>query len=848
MTTGIHLLSASGAMAAKHTPKMHCFPAGQFGIYLAGEMTWNMTSSIQGLSDAQVLDRQARGLSNAVEFKTGRSYLGILRKNAFTFINTVLFAISALLVLMGQVGDALVTAGLVLLNVVVGVYQEGRAKYKLDRLALQVRAKASVIREGVERSIDPDEIVLDDVLICRAGDQILADGRVIGGGPFTIDESNLTGESERIYKGIGDPVYSGSFCTAGSAIYQIEKVGADSTINRLTAAARAFRQEKTPLQRDIDTIIRVLVVLVTLLGVLLGVSLLLSGTTVVEYLRIAAVVVALVPQGLFVMTTAAYGMGMLRVAGKGALIQEVNAVESTSHVDLLCLDKTGTLTTNQILLSDVIPLGEGILDRQALLSILGDFAASMGVENRTFSAILSEIPGIAREVSEEIPFSSEYKWSGLRYAGDGGDTTYVLGAPEILAEEIPSNAEIMQEVESQTALAHRVLLFGRGQGQFELSGGDGTPQLPKKLVPLGLVVFQEELRKDARQTLDHFSDLGVKIKIISGDHPATVAAMARQAGLNYEGILSGLDLEQMDTAQLEEVIEETTVFGRITPQQKERLIEAYRQKGYYTAMIGDGVNDILSLKRARLSVAVQSGAPATRSIADIVLLEDRFSALPVALQEGQRIIRGMLDVIRLLLTRTLYVFLLVVATQIARVPFPVTPKHNALIALLTVGIPILAIAVWARVGKSPSSMLRSTLHFVLPAAFTISFLVTGVYLVYLGVTNDVPLARTALTAASIFCGLLLLPFVEPPNSWWVAGDELSGDPRPSLLAFIMLALFGLVMSVPVLRGFFELVPLGVRDYLIIAGLACLWALLQRMIWRGRVFERLVGMEAYKWNT
>jgi cation-transporting ATPase E len=406
----------------------------------------------------------------------------------------------------------------------------------------------------------------------------------------------------------------------------------------------------------------------------------------------------------------------------------------------------------------------------------------------------------------------------------------------------------MQEVESQTALAHRVLLFGRGQGQFELSGGDGTPQLPKKLVPLGLVVFQEELRKDARQTLDHFSDLGVKIKIISGDHPATVAAMARQAGLNYEGILSGLDLEQMDTAQLEEVIEETTVFGRITPKQKERLIEAYRQKGYYTAMIGDGVNDILSLKRARLSVAVQSGAPATRSIADIVLLEDRFSALPVALQEGQRIIRGMLDVIRLLLTRTLYVFLLVVATQIARVPFPVTPKHNALIALLTVGIPILAIAVWARVGKSPSSMLRSTLHFVLPAAFTISFLVTGVYLVYLGVTNDVPLARTALTAASIFCGLLLLPFVEPPNSWWVAGDELSGDPRPSLLAFIMLALFGLVMSVPVLRGFFELVPLGVRDYLIIAGLACLWALLQRMIWRGRVFERLVGMEAYKWNT
>jgi cation-transporting ATPase E len=208
----------------------------------------------------------------------------------------------------------------------------------------------------------------------------------------------------------------------------------------------------------------------------------------------------------------------------------------------------------------------------------------------------------------------------------------------------------------------------------------------------------------------------------------------------------------------------------------------------------------------------------------------------------------MLDVIRLLLTRTLYVFLLVIATQIARTPFPVTPKHNALIALLTVGIPILAIAVWARVGKPPSGMLRSTLHFVLPAAFTISFLVTGVYLVYLGVTNDVPLARSALTTASIFCGLLLLPFVEPPTEWWVAGDELSGDPRPSLLAFVMLSLFGLVMSVPMLRDFFELVPLRGWDYLVLAGLACLWVLLQRMIWRGHVFERLVGMEAYKWNT
>ena len=802
-----------------------------------------MNYSVQGLSDAQVKERQARGQSNAVVFKTGRSYLGILRKNAFTFINIVLFAISVLLVIMGQYGDALVTAGLVLLNVVVGVYQESRAKYKLDRLALQVRAKASVIREGVETTIDPDEIVLDDVLVCRVGDQIMADGRVIAGGPCAVDESNLTGEAERIYKAVGDPVYSGSFCTAGQAFYQAETVGADSQINRLTAAARKFRQEKTPLQRDIDTIIRVLVVLVTLLGLLLGISMLLSGTTTVEYLRILAVVVALVPQGLFVMTTAAYGIGMLRVAGKGALIQEVNAVESTSHVNLLCLDKTGTLTTNRILLGDVIPLDGDRFDKQALLAALGEFAASMGDEDLTLSAILDGIPGEAQEVGEKIPFSSEHKWSALRFAGDGRNINYVLGAPEILAESIASNDEILQQVEIQAGLAQRVLLFTRSHGSDELSGKDDIPRLPTELEPLGLVVFQEQLRADARQTLDHFRDLGVEIKIISGDHPKTVAALAQQAGMNIRGTISGFDLERMEPSNFVKAAEETSIFGRISPHQKERLIQTFRHQGYYTAMIGDGVNDILSLKQARLSVAVQSGAPATRSIADIVLLADRFSALPIALQEGQRIIRGMLDVIRLLLTRTLYVFLLVIATQIARTPFPVTPKHNALIALLTVGIPILAIAVWARVGKPPHGLLRSTLHFVLPAAFTISFLVTGVYLVYLGVTNDVSVARTALTTASIFCGLLLLPFVEPPSEWWVAGDELSGDPRPSLLAFIMLALFALVMVVPTLRGFFELVPLGGRDYLIIAGLAGLWALLQRALWRGLVFERLVGIES-----
>jgi cation-transporting P-type ATPase E len=375
---------------------------------------------------------------------------------------------------------------------------------------LRVQTQAKVIRNGVEKSIDPDEIVQGDVLICQAGDQIFADGHVIEGNHFSVDESNLTGESERVYKTTGDSILSGSFCLAGSAYYEAEKVGVESHLTQLTAAARFFRQEKTPLQRDVDTVIRVLIVVVTLLGMLLGISSIYSRSTTVDYLRIAAVIVALVPQGLFVMTTVAYGMGILRVARKGALIQETNAVESTSHINLLCLDKTGTLTTQRLHLSEVIPLGKSRENRELLDTALGDFAINMETADRTISAIRRDYPGKSRMVSRMTPFSSEYKWSALGYSDDKSKATYVLGAPEVLASKIHRRDEILSEVDRLSGLALRVLLFSRSNYPASISKGVESPELPPDLEPLGLIVFQEELRGDARQTLEHFSNLGVK--------------------------------------------------------------------------------------------------------------------------------------------------------------------------------------------------------------------------------------------------------------------------------------------------------------------------------------------------
>ena len=805
---------------------------------MVGDPQYAMGQEIEGLSESEVIARRQRGQGNIAQFQAGRSYLQILRKNAFTFINTVLFAIGVVLVLMGQIGDAVVTAGLVVLNVLVGVFQEGRAKRKLEQIALLTRPKATVVREGHEKAVDPSEVVLGDVLAARPGDQIVVDGQIIGDGRMELDESLLTGESERVLKRAGDPVYSGSFCVTGAAFYEARKVGADCLVHELTAGARAFRQIKTPLQKDVDFIIRILVLLVAPLGILVGISFAMQGLPVVESVRAAAVIVALVPQGLFFMTTVAYAMGVVRVVGKGALIQEANAVESISNVNLLCLDKTGTLTTNRIEFQAMRPVGDASDgDKAELRHILGDYAASTPGGNRTTEAIRDAFGGQARRVKQEVPFSSERKWSALAFDDPTSAGPYVLGAPEVLYPYLEYDAGLGSQIGEWTSQGLRVLLFAYRPDNTPLHDVEGQPQLPSDLVPLSLLSFSDELRPEAHRTVRHFVELGIELKIISGDNPDTVATLSRQVGFADDvRTASGLDLDETDEAQLAELAEGATIFGRITPQQKEKLVRLFRGQGHYVAMIGDGVNDVLSLKQAQVGVAMESGSQATRSVADIVLLGDSFAALPIAFREGQRIVRGMEDVVRLLLTRTFYVMLVIIATQIVGVAFPVTPKHNSILALLTVGIPIFAIAAWARPGPAPRSVVRSASHFVFPAAITVAVVALAVYLSYLGTTGDVEIARTALTTTTVLCGLVLIPFVEPPTNVWVGGDVLSGDWRPSALALGMLGLFGVIMAVPALRAFFELTPLPFFDYLLIGIVVAVWAFLLRFIWRKWLFE------------
>lgn len=813
-----------------------------------------LVGGFHGLTETEADERRARGEGNNVRIQTGRTYGQILRQNVFTFINSVLFLIGFIMILLGLWGDAFVSVGVVMMNVVVSVVQEFRAKRKLDQIALLTRPRAAVIREGQERSVDPSEIVLGDLIVVRSGDQIVVDGMVVGDGQMDVDESLLTGESDLVPKKHGDEVFSGSFCVNGSAVFEATKVGADSFANKLTISARQFRVVRTPLQGDINLLVRVQLLLASMIGILFAASFAMRNVSTVQSVQTAAVIAGLVPAGLILMTATAYAMGALRMSGKGALIQQSNAVESMSNVNVLCLDKTGTLTANRILFNELHPL---TVDEAELAAMLGDYARTTRAGNRTSDALLDGCDGRQREVLDEIPFSSARKWSALSIDDDDRRGVFVLGAPEMLRPLLPPDADIGQAViDNWSDHGLRVLLLLHSPQAVRLYNDD-EPTLPDDLRAVGLVSFSDELRPEAEETLAGFMQAGIELKIISGDNPQTVAALAKQAGLGSDiAVISGPELEALDEAQFTQAALENTVFGRISPLQKEKLVETLSHNGHYVAMIGDGVNDVLSLKKAQIGIAMQSGSAATRGVADIVLLNDSFAALPNAFMEGQRIINGMDDIIRLFLTRAFYAAMIIMGTAVVAEAqlFPFIPKHASLLTLITVGLPTFALAAWARAGVPRRDLLHTVLHFVFPASLTVAAAGLAVYSLYLlnwyvpaeaGTFEElqaINIARTALTTAIIFMGLVLVPFVEPPTEAWVGGDDYSGDWRPTILALALFGLYLVIIFVEPLRVFFELEVLQPIDYLFIASVTLVWAVTLRFVWRTGLFERFLGVQ------
>jgi cation-transporting ATPase E len=544
-------------------------------------------------------------------------------------------------------------------------------------------------------------------------------------------------------------------------------------------------------------------------------------------------------------------------------VQQANAVESLSNVDVLCTDKTGTLTTNAIRYHDLEALE---LPQAELERLLGVFAASAAELNKTTEALAATFAAERRQALAEAPFSSQRKWSGLAFdragaAGSDGTPhgTYVLGAPEVLQPSLRAGSSLGDRLGEWTAQGYRVLLFaGLAEPVAFSRDQDSPPELPRDLMPLGLACFSDELRPHVQETLREFDEAGIAVKVISGDSPQTVAALATQAGLGRDlSAVTGQQLAEMDTDGFADAAEDGSVFGRITPDQKEHLAQALRERGRYVAMIGDGVNDVVALKQANLGVAMNSGSQAARAVAGLILIKDSFAALPEAFRDGQRIRNGLQDVLEIFMVR-IFGKALVIAAMLPFTGFPFAPRNSSLLSFLGAGVPAIGLTAWAQ-ARPPlkGSIFRPLARFSVPPLAVMIPTAVAVNLIarwraevaysaaHPGVpsadalTHALPIAQTATITFLILCSLLLIPFVAPPTRWFTGGSPLRGDWRPTWMAVALLALFAGLAAAPFSRHLFELSKLPVWEWGMIVLAAAVWALLVRTIWRSRLLDRLL---------
>jgi cation-transporting ATPase E len=760
---------------------------------------------VTGLSSAQVAQRVAGGRVNVVAESSSRSLLTILRGNVFTLFNAILGVALVVVLVVGEWQDALF-GGVLVFNAAIGVIGEYRAKRVLDRLSILHAPDARVVREGIEVSIVTQAIVVDDVLLVSAGDQVPVDAVVLHSSGLEVDESLLTGESEAVIKHVGDDVLSGSIVVAGSARTRVHHVGAESYANRLTSSARRFSLVRSELRVGINRVLVIVTWIIAPLSLLLiwsqirssgGWSAALAdGSWRHAVVAGVAGVVGMVPEGLVLLTSINFALAAVLLARRQVLVQELPAVEVLARVDVLCLDKTGTLTDGTMALDRLEELAAVAGARAALAAIAADPQA-----NVTAAAFAEGLTGVEpATVLAAVPFSSARKWSAVTTSAG----TWLLGAPDILLAT--RAADGIDAVLARTSAAAqdgaRVVVLCHAPGietADDIDTGPGAV-LPETLVPAILVVLRERLRPDAAQTLAYFREQGVELKIISGDNPATVAAIASSLDLLGSGErVHGVDAAGLpaDEGALALVLAEHQVFGRVTPEQKRAMVHALQHSGHTVAMTGDGVNDALALKDADLGIAMGSGAAATKAVARLVLLDGKFASLPGVVAEGRRVIANMERVANLFLTKTMYASLLAVASVLLVMPYPFQPRHLTLVSVLTIGVPAFILALAPNSQRYLSGFLPRVLRFAVPTGVLMGLAVLAVY-VPLHARGDQEQAATAATAILLGSGLWVIGVLARPWTWW----------RVALVSLMALAGAG-AFVVPVAREFFALhVPTG----------------------------------------
>lgn len=788
-----------------------------------------------GLSHAQVQERRDLALHNEVDQSSSRSVAQIMRSNLVTLFNIVLGACLVVVLIVGNWRDALF-GFIVIANAAIGIVQEYRAKRTLDKLAILHAPQARVRRAGVVSDIDVAQVLYQDALVLRAGDQIPADAQVISVAGLDVDESLLTGESDPVSKQAGDEVYAGSAVVAGSALAMVNRIGPESFSAKLTAEAKRFSLVNSEIRNSINKIVVYITwALVPIILLVLNSQMLDQGGWVYAFennhwkqavVAAVAAVVAMIPEGLVLLTSISFGLAAVTLARRQVLVQELPAVESLARVDVICLDKTGTLTEGEI----VHDATEVLIDAASVEEALGWFGHDENA-NATTASLKTRYVAPQRAVEATVPFNSARKYSAVQIAG----TSWVLGAPEMVLD--PLEAAHSEALERAGALAHqglRALVLaqsGRPLPQQEQSGS-----LPAHLEAAALITFREKVRSDAAETLEFFREQNVSLRVISGDNPATVAAVAREVG--FADDVRGLDARELpeDLDELADVLDREHVLGRVTPEQKKAIVKALQKRGHVVAMTGDGVNDALALKHADLGIAMGSGAAATKAVSRLVLLDGQFSRMPGVLAQGRRVIANVERVANLFLTKTAMAIILSLVVGILAWRYPFVPRQLSISSALTIGIPAFFLALLPNKRRYQAGFLKRVLTFTIPAGAILASSIVVVYKLAEAISvGDADAKASAASASASLTVLLVSLYVlsvlaRPFDRWRV------------LIVVAMLALTVLAFVVPLTQQFFLLrIPSGstlfvtIGVVLVAAALVECWYRVLKQ--RGAVSER-----------
>lgn len=745
----------------------------------AGKTEERTAIARRGLESEDVRRRMEAGMVNRVPPPPSRSTGEIIKANVFTRFNILLFVLVLItLFVLREPRDALF--GVVLVsNAAIGIYQELRAKQTLDRLQVVAAPRVEVIRSGRSVDLAVDRVVIDDVVDLRPGDQLVVDGEVLVADGLEIDESLLTGESDPVSKVAGDECLSGSFVSAGRGRYRATRVGGEAYAARLAHEAKQFSLVRSELRDGINWIIGAVSWVAGPMIALLVWSQVRGGDEFLTALRGAvAGSVAMIPQGLVLLTSMALAVGVIRLGKRNVLVQELPAIEGLARVDTVCFDKTGTLTEGRMALQEVTAL-DGTDPGPALAAL----AVADPNPNATLTAVGAAFPHPPGwQVLSTVPFSSSRKWSGATFPGHG---TWVLGAPEMVAPADPGVAEV---ADAASALGQRVLLVAFGEKPLS---GD---RLPDDLRPVAVLALGDPIRSDAADTLWFLADQGVSVKVISGDNPQTVAAIARRVGV-AAGPDQVVDARHLptDPRRLAAVMERATIFGRVTPHQKKAMVAALQSNGHVVAMTGDGVNDVLALKDSDIGIAVGNGAPASRAVAQLVLIDGRFATVPGIVGEGRRVTSNIERVGNLFLTGTVYAIGLALAIIVTTVPFPFLPRHLTLVGSLTVGIPAFFLALAPSARRARPGFVTRMLKFAIPTGLTATLATFAGYQIAISEGVSLVEARTMATLILTAIGLFALGIVSRPLVPWKRG-----------LIGAMIALLVLAVVNPTAADLFEL--------------------------------------------